>query len=127
MKKTYCLLALFLLLNSCSWLDLEQSPRSRHEDYLQKIKDQKSKLSYKDYQFYLKTELDNKKMELIQLKSMQEESRKRMSYNQASSNTHEIGDIGSFKVQSGQMEERKLQEKMNYVNRQILFLQSQID
>lgn len=117
----------FSLLSSCSWFQLEKSPRSQHEDYLQQVKDQRQKMPYEQYRVYVKRQLERKQIEMVQLKAMQMESRKRMDYNQAGSNASEVGDISSFKVQSGEMEQRRIQERINFVKSQLLFLNSQLD
>ena len=117
---------ILLFLLSCSHINFQNREEVTHRNYLSAVEEKKKTSSKKAYREFVQKELVKKERELVHLEHYRRERRKHLNYNEAGIDGRNIHGVSSFKARSGKWEEGKLQEEINILNREILFLRSQL-
>ena len=118
-------LILILFLIGCA--STQQNYKKDHQNFLNKVQRQKSLLPEKEYQNFLKKEIQRKQGELSALRGIQGGEEKQLDHHEVMSNSNQnVNDVHNFQARSSQHRLKNLNDRIQMVQKEIFFLQSQI-
>lgn len=123
-KKILILLIISFVFIGCSKQPLIRY-KQNHHDYLERVNIMKKKSSPSEYQAFIKTQIQQKELELTNIESLTNNVQNRHSESESQETLNE-GDINHFKANNARIELHQLSEKRKWIERQLFFLKSQL-